>query len=96
MGKVEGASVTLQVTLYTKPGCHLCENLLASLRAMQIEMDFQIVERNIELDSNDFERFRHLVPVLEVPGCGLLFPPHDSNAIRQAIGTVIRTRSDSP
>ena len=86
----------LQVTLYTKPGCHLCDDLLAPLHAMQADIDFQIVERNIEDNPDDFDRFQYLVPVLDVPGSGLLFPPHDMNNVRQTIGAASRTANKQP
>ena len=73
------------VLFYTKPGCHLCDDVLAQLHKMQIEVDFHVVERNIELSQDDFERYQHLVPVLDIPGSELLYPPHDINVIRQAI-----------
>lgn len=86
----------LEVTFYTKAGRHLCDDLLASLRAMQADMDFRIMERNIESDSDDFARFQYLVPVLDVPGSGHLLPPHDMNAIQQTISAAGRAVSKQP
>lgn len=66
----------MQVTLYTKPNCHLCNQLRLDLAWIQRELDFSVVERNIEADPADAERFRYLIPVLQV-GETFFYPPHD-------------------
>ncbi|HWQ27940.1 MAG TPA: glutaredoxin family protein, partial [Dehalococcoidia bacterium] len=38
------------VTLYTRKGCHLCDDALAMLRRLQDELDFQI--RVVDVDSD--------------------------------------------
>jgi len=82
---------TLQIILYTKPGCHLCDDLLAQLRSMQNELTFDILERNIEHEPDDYAHFRHQIPVLNIPGRDLLCPPHDATIIRQAIDAAINS-----
>ena len=57
-----------RITLYTKPGCHLCESVeqviaqVASRRALEIEI------RNIEADPSDFARYQFDIPVVCVNG----------------------------
>ena len=75
----------MQVTLYTKPGCHLCDELKADLLALQTEMNFVVVERNIEEDRQDFARFRYLIPVVDIEGGPVLYPPHTQHSVRQAL-----------
>lgn len=94
-GRREAAEM-LQVTLYTKPGCHLCDDLLAELHEWQSGLSFTVAERNIDADPADFERFRHLIPVLDVPGAGLLYPPHDLSAVRDAIASAVHTVNEKP
>ena len=75
----------MQVTLYSKPGCHLCEELKAELWAMQPDLGFQLVECNIVDDAQLFARFRYLIPVLEIAEGALLYPPHDMAAVYRAL-----------
>lgn len=64
------------VTLYTKPGCTLCDELKADLLLLQEEIGFSLVERNIEEDPDDYARFQYLIPVLDIDGGALHYPPH--------------------
>jgi hypothetical protein len=52
------------LTLYMKPGCHLCEELRAALDAMQPDLGARIEEIDITRDAALFERYRHDIPVL--------------------------------
>ncbi len=74
----------MQVTLYSKPGCHLCDQLKADLAWLQREIGFTLEERNIESDPADYARFRYLIPVLAV-GDTWLYPPHDLMQVRHAV-----------
>lgn len=94
MGTFESNEL-VQVTLYTKPGCHLCDDLLEELRYLNTAMRFKIEERNIERSAADFDRFKLLVPVLQIPGEGLLYPPHDPAVVQNAIASAIRQQAAS-
>ena len=75
----------LRVTLYTKADCPLCADLKADLVALQAEIALHLIERDIEADAEDFRRFRYLIPVLDIEGGDLLYPPHHWNAVRSAL-----------
>ena len=75
----------MQLTLYTKPNCSLCEELKADLLALQPEVGFILSERNIEENAEDFARFRYLIPVLDIEGGELLYPPHARYRLRDAL-----------
>lgn len=79
----------MKVTLYSKPDCHLCHELKADLLSMQGEFGFTLWERNIEENTDDFARYQALIPVLDIEGGTLLYPPHDwvqvYNALQAAI-----------
>lgn len=77
----------MHVTLYSKPDCSLCDRLKADLLTTQPEIDFILVERNIEEDADLFERFRYLIPVLEIDNSMLLYPPHSWPQVYQALQT---------
>jgi hypothetical protein len=75
----------MQVTLYSKPNCHLCTELKVDLTALQAEIGFELIERNIEEDAQDFARFRYLIPVLDIAGGELLYPPHTWHKLHRAL-----------
>lgn len=54
----------LIVTLYTKPGCHLCEDAKAAIAPLLKEFDAALQEVNIEEDPEAFELYRYDIPVL--------------------------------
>lgn len=75
----------MHVTLWSKPDCPLCDELKADLLAMQEGIGFSLEERNIEDDSAAWERFKYLIPVLDIEGGPLLYPPHSWGAVHQAL-----------
>lgn len=57
-----------RVTLYTKPGCHLCEEVEAVIVAVARRRPFQLTIRNIVEHAEDFDRYQYLIPVVTVEG----------------------------
>jgi glutaredoxin len=60
--------LSVLLTLYSKPGCHLCEALRALLDELQPEYGFLLEEIDITGDGALFARYRHAIPVLLVDG----------------------------
>jgi glutaredoxin len=56
------------VTLYTKPGCHLCEEAKAEMLAAGIADEYTFAEVNIEEDREAYELYRFEIPVITVDG----------------------------
>ena len=56
------------VTLYTKPGCHLCEPVAATIAEAAKVRSFRSVRRNILDDPADFASYKHAIPVVTVDG----------------------------
>lgn len=54
----------MTLRLYSKPGCHLCEDLRALLDELRPEFAFVIEEVDITSDAALFARYRHEIPVL--------------------------------
>ena len=75
----------MQVILYSKPECQLCEEVKADLAAIQVQMGFALFECNIEEDPELFARFRYLIPVVDIEHHPLLYPPHTWHSIYQAL-----------
>ena len=57
-----------QVTLYSKPGCHLCEEMKSEIARADCAEAFDLKEVNIESDAELFGRYRHDIPVLNING----------------------------
>jgi len=57
-----------QVTLFTKPGCHLCEEVEAVIARVAKRRKFELVVRNIVENADDFDRYQYLIPVVHVDG----------------------------
>lgn len=57
-----------RVVLYSKPGCHLCEDMHTLIRRALHGTAVTVVERNIALDLDEYERYRNDVPVLHIDG----------------------------
>jgi glutaredoxin len=56
------------VTLYSKPGCHLCDDARAYLDDLASTADFDLDEIDIRRDTDLFERYRYRIPVIVVDG----------------------------
>ena len=56
------------VTLYSRPGCHLCEVIKEQLKTIRRDMDFHIEERNIDEDASLREQYSDDIPVIAVNG----------------------------
>ncbi len=56
--------MTIQVVLYSKPGCHLCEIVKCKLERLRQDHPFNFCERNIVDDPDDYERFHLDIPVV--------------------------------
>ncbi len=58
----------MTVEIYSKPGCHLCDEAKAVLLAVQRRIPFDLIEIDIERDPALFERYRYDIPVVFVDG----------------------------
>ena len=52
------------VTLYTRPGCHLCDDARAALEALTTQHEFEIHEVNIETDDALHAAYLERIPVI--------------------------------
>ena len=54
----------LQLTLYYREGCHLCDTMLQALRGLQPHLGFEIRAVDIDRDPRLRQRYDEWVPVL--------------------------------
>lgn len=57
-----------RVVLYSKPGCHLCEDMHEMVRQALHGTGVAVAERNITHDLDDFVRYQNDIPVLAIDG----------------------------
>ena len=58
----------VKVIIYSKPGCHLCEEAKAVMHAAGCSSLFTIKEVNIENDPELQARYRYDIPVIMIDG----------------------------
>ncbi|GIV74121.1 MULTISPECIES: glutaredoxin family protein [Caldilinea] len=80
----------MRVIVYSKPECPLCDELKEILFSIQQDIYFELVEHNILEQPEAFERYRYLIPVLEIEGGPILYPPHEPGIIWQALSVASR------
>ena len=56
------------VTLYGKPGCHLCDEARAVIAQVQRERPFELREIDVTHDPSLHRRYGERIPVVEVEG----------------------------
>jgi glutaredoxin len=54
----------LQVTFYTKAGCHLCDDARDMLDEIAAETTYELTEIDIRRDTTLFELYRYRIPVI--------------------------------
>jgi glutaredoxin len=74
------------VTLYTKPGCHLCEAVEQVIRRVAARREFDFVARNIESDPTDYEMYRNDIPVVTVDGVEIARHRMTAAQLERALG----------
>ena len=57
-----------QVILYTRPGCHLCEEAKQEMRAAGCANEYTLQEINIESDPKLLQRYQYDIPVIFIDG----------------------------
>jgi glutaredoxin len=63
--------MTPTVTLYTRPGCHLCDEARAALERLQRRAAFTLEEVDITVDDALHRRYLERIPVVALEGAEL-------------------------
>ena len=58
----------MRLTLYTRPGCRLCEEMKAVIGRVRGQVACELDEVDISSDETLLRRYRHHVPVLLADG----------------------------
>jgi glutaredoxin len=57
-----------EITVYSRPGCHLCADAMAVLRGLQDELGFELSERDIDGDEALQRAYFERIPVIALDG----------------------------
>jgi len=77
---------TPRVTLYTRPGCHLCDDARAVVQSVCADLGESFEEVDITTDDDLEDRFGEDVPVTFVDGRQHDFWRVDPTRLRAALG----------
>jgi glutaredoxin len=80
------------LTIYTAPGCHLCEDALAALQPLREELGFELIERDITRDDVLHRAYLERIPVIAVDGDELCDYFVDIDLLRARLGRSERPR----
>jgi len=75
----------LKLTLYSKKECHLCDIAKNELDDLGNEIAFLITEVDIEKDPEVFEKYKHLIPVIEMDGKVIFTGRIDREKLKNAV-----------
>ena len=56
------------VIVYSRPGCHLCDDAMRVIAEVERETDLTLEEVNIEHDLELLQRYRFDIPVITING----------------------------
>jgi len=56
------------VTLWGRPGCHLCDDARTVLERLRGELGFELAERDIEADQATLKAYLERIPVIALDG----------------------------
>src|SRR5919107_6124793 len=56
------------VIIYSRPGCHLCDDAKAAIMSAGIDDQFTLEEINIESDDELLRKYKYDIPVITIDG----------------------------
>jgi len=56
------------VIIYSRPGCHLCDDAKAAILSSGCNDQFTFAEVNIESDEGLLRKYKHDIPVITIDG----------------------------
>jgi glutaredoxin len=76
------------LTLYGKPGCHLCHEARDAVKRVLLDRELGLEEVDITLDPGLFARYGERIPVLELEGEVLFEFVVDEDLLQQRLDRV--------
>jgi glutaredoxin len=57
-----------QVTIYSRPGCHLCDEAKQAIEGAGCQNEYTLEQINIESDQDLLNRYQYDIPVVTING----------------------------
>src|SRR5262249_6239833 len=77
----------IRVEIYSKPGCHLCDEAKAVLERVRRSVPFDLTEINIEASPAHYEQFKEEIPVVFINGRKAFKFHVDEKALRRHLSS---------
>jgi len=74
-----------RVTLYARPGCHLCEDAADLLERLARRFPILVDEVDILGDVDLYERYKHAIPVIAIAAGPTLRAPIRADELERAL-----------
>ena len=73
------------VIIYSRPGCHLCEEAKAAIQHAGCDDQFTLEEINIESDNELLRKYKYDIPVITIDGVESFIHRVDAKEFRTRI-----------
>ena len=73
------------VTLYTRKGCHLCDEAMVEFQALATELAIEVEVVDIDIDPTMRIQFNDIVPAISVGGSVVTGSPINFELVRELI-----------
>jgi len=77
----------MQITIYSKPDCHLCDDAKAILKKVSTDFVFTLTEINIEENPETYEKYKYDIPVVFVDDVRLFKGKIEETKLRKALSS---------
>lgn len=83
-----GAGGPARFLLYSRPGCHLCEQMMDELSALPAARDYAVDVVDVDADAEAHRRFGHKIPVLLLAGQLVCHGRLDAEEVHKALAAL--------
>jgi len=88
LADVRRESVSHRIVVYSKPGCHLCEDALRMLQELRGGFNLAVEEIDITTDRELFKKYFEKIPVLLIADRITLSAPITKQDVLQALNSI--------
>ena len=81
----------LQVIIYSRPGCHLCDDAKASILGAGCDDQFTLTEIDIESDPELLNKYKYDIPVITINGTETFIHRVTSEEFRTRITRILKS-----
>jgi glutaredoxin len=82
---MQSTQAKAQVVIYSRPGCHLCEEAKRVIEAARCADKYTLAEINIESDPDLLRRYQFDIPVITINGAEAFRHRLTSEAFREGL-----------